>query len=203
MRTLFLIAVVLATACTDKITSEPDADVQPKKDGTAPQPDAAPPDAGIDASSPYPGYTSGSRLKARVIIGTDGSKHFAGWYDSMRKEKCSWGTAADGKVRCLPDPCQSSTCDARVSRDYYSDNACSIPLVETNRGATPQYVYVPANGSWTGMRVHILGTLNPSPVYVLSNAGCQVVQIGLPVDVFKLAAEIAPTAFADGVEMME
>jgi hypothetical protein len=45
--------------------------------------------------------TSGTRIKAKWLVTADGARQANGWYDSTRKDDCFFGTAADGKMRCL------------------------------------------------------------------------------------------------------
>lgn len=64
---------------------------------------------------------SGSRLKARVNVGEDGSRQpvdtsLDGLYDSQLETKCRWATASDGVKRCLP---------IWSGIVYYLDNTCS------------------------------------------------------------------------------
>lgn len=47
-------------------------------------------------------YRSGSRLRAEVLQGADGSSQFAGWYDTTLGVECHYVVAADGETRCLP-----------------------------------------------------------------------------------------------------
>jgi len=65
--------------------------------------------------------TSGSRLKARYYVGEDGSRQFVGWYDSQRKEECSFLSAGDGETRCLPA--------GAYPIGVYSDANCTTPIV--------------------------------------------------------------------------
>lgn len=57
---------------------------------------------GAGGGAPGGGYESGSRLKARTIVGSDGSRSPAGWYDSQLEVECTWRLASDGKQRCMP-----------------------------------------------------------------------------------------------------
>jgi hypothetical protein len=65
------------------------------------------PDAGIASDGVPPGDVyaishGGTRLKARFVTTTDGLHAFDGWFDTARSERCAFGVASDGEVRCLP-----------------------------------------------------------------------------------------------------
>lgn len=94
------LVVVLSQGCTQ---NEGSGDDDTKDTGT-PTVDSrvTEPDSTI-SSSLQPVYASGPRLKRRIITGSDGSKDFAGWYDSQLGVNCAWGVAEDGSKRCLPD----------------------------------------------------------------------------------------------------
>lgn len=61
---------------------------------------------------------SGTRLRATVLHGDDGSLVPAGLFDTMLGERCEIGRAADGEVRCLP----GIVSDAAV---LFADSACT------------------------------------------------------------------------------
>jgi hypothetical protein len=77
---------------------------------------------------------SGSRLKGKYLLGSDGSKQYqqtalgsgigtnqlyvqAVWYDSQRQEDCIFTTASDGQTRCVPVGYEGNV--------YYSDAQCT------------------------------------------------------------------------------
>lgn len=95
-------------------------------------------DAAVDAlTDPIPDATaneSGSRLKARRIVGVDGSKNFWGWHDSTLKLDCNWATASDGQWRCLPP------ISAPVSQNF-SDAACTTRVAIVPDVCPPKYAY--------------------------------------------------------------
>lgn len=56
---------------------------------------------GKDATSPT---QSGTRLKARYLLGDDGSREFRGWYDSTLEKPCAWVKhPASERRSCLPE----------------------------------------------------------------------------------------------------
>lgn len=111
MRPLFL-AAVLALGCTQKITFD-----QTMPDGGKP-------------ILPSPGWTSGTRLRAHVTTSDDGSKNFAGWFDSQRKEDCSFIASPDGKLRCMPSSISGIG-------TQFGDGGCQFPLAHRPKSCDP------------------------------------------------------------------
>jgi hypothetical protein len=66
-------------------------------------------------------YTSGTRLKVRSIVGTDGSKQQVTLFDSLLSEPCSFRIASDGSLRCLPLPYLTGT--------YFSGTSCTSEVL--------------------------------------------------------------------------
>lgn len=99
-------------------------------------------------------HTSGSRLKARWYVGADGSRQFAGWFDTDLEVNCDFFyLAADGKRRCMP------TGTATIATGYYTDPRCTSPLLIVTKGcARPKYTtitYVPGTLCVEGARFQI------------------------------------------------
>lgn len=120
--------------------------------------------------------SSGSRLRAKYMNGADGSKQFLGWYDSLRKEDCNFGTASDGSTRCLP----AATAYPAGS---FSDAGCTQVLVGVSKTATcaaavPKYVAT-------------LDTTGCSPRFEVRGAGARFtgtdIYAGTPASCTKLA----------------
>jgi hypothetical protein len=212
MQKLFVVGVLVATAtgCGSKgsfISPEPDGgrDAATLPDG-GPLPDGAVPDdgGGPDGSTgPAPGWVSGSRLRARVYEGTDGSKQFVGWYDNQRKENCSIAVAADGKLRCLPE--------AAYNGVLFTDAQCTVPLGQQSpKGCTaPKYIDVPAaqtcGGTYPRRRFPAGTTTFVGQAYALLNGMCQATTIyPQSIDYFPAnGPEIPAGSFADAVEKVE
>lgn len=156
-----------------------------------------------DAMAGLENPQSGSRLKAKYVMGSDGSKQytlsaneidaidfppFVGgvntrgvqqvWYDSMLMADCVFYTAADGKQRCLPGRAYSPTSPFGV---MFSDNQCTqpiIPVKQTGFGCTPYAV--PS---------YALAVI-PSPA-----GACPVTTLGTPpIHAYKVGAKIAEPA---------
>ena len=72
---------------------------------------------------------SGSRIKMNVGSTADGAKMFLGWIDTQLNTGCSFYSAADGKTRCLPAGATGSF--------YFSDAACTMPLITSFAGPNP------------------------------------------------------------------
>lgn len=127
------LAVVVACSATGS-----DNDVDPKPDPVGSSSGAGGNNTGGDAgtggsganssgSGGNPGYTSGSRLKARRLIGDDGAEHFYGWHDSMLGVECSPAKATDGQIRCLP---------FGYNAYLFVDAACSNAIVHVGSTCT-------------------------------------------------------------------
>lgn len=192
MRILF--ALCLLGCSNEAIQPEPDAG--PKKV----LPDAAVPDAATEGGTPNPGWTSGSRLRARTFDGKDGSKQFAGWYDSMRMESCEYGYASDGSLRCLPTVEQVS----QISTVYFKDGQCTQPYAVVIRGCTPRYAISTSNScAHPPTRIFAAGTLTNVNAYVLSNGCSGPLPIPTSIDLWTPGAEIPAASFQDAQENHE
>jgi hypothetical protein len=109
-------------------------------------------------------YQSGSRLKAKYYAGADGSKEFIGWHDSLMNNDCSFRTAADGMVRCLPTSASGGV--------YWGNAQCTQLLAAVPIGC-PQPTYVTStsgSGACGPFTVHLFTTgpmITPGPmIYV-------------------------------------
>ena len=106
----------------------------------------------------------GSRLKANYYAGSDGSQQFLStFHDTQRNEDCSFGLASDGTTRCLPSPSAPTGPMQSMYSVYYSDAACTTPIVavSTCSGNTaPKYVSVGGlPGGKTAPSVYALGSV--------------------------------------------
>jgi hypothetical protein len=143
--------------------------------------------------------TDGSRLKAEYRIADDGSKESISgvWFDSMRNETCSFGTAADGTDRCLP----TGAVAAALS---YSDTNCTMQVVSVVSGcAQPPYIAVPVAVSATscseaggGTHIYSVGAATtPAALYVSAGGMCFPLGQVPMASYFTLGNEVAPTSF--------
>lgn len=69
---------------------------------------------------------SGSRVRAKYLVGTDGTKFFVGWFDSVLNSDCIPSPSADGVTRCWPI---ATSIGEGGSAQVYTDSACTGELV--------------------------------------------------------------------------
>lgn len=139
---------------------------------------------------------SGSRLKARRVVGDDGSTQFLGWHDSQRDEDCSFRPAADGTQRCLPD-------DAAPATTYFNDTGCAQALVFMGPGcAKPKYATSYASAGVCAVnltRVKLTGAaIAPTDLHVLAGDKCIAAGAGPAGSFYLTGAEVAASDFAGG-----
>jgi hypothetical protein len=175
-------------------------------DGSLPL-DGSAQDGGGDGgnTNSAPGWVSGSRLRARVYVSSDGAKELAGWHDNMRNEDCSFMAAVDGKTRCLPFAGAGIIIDA----GYFVDAQCTMPYAIVTKGCTAKYAYhlETVNGCGTNYRYRMyqLGALSNGPtVYTKSGNQCiaSAYNSSYP-DLYINNTEVQPSAFADAVVQVE
>lgn len=115
---LACLGALALVACARSETIAPDRTTALADGGDPTTPGPAPATPGADI------HLAGSRLKPRVLKGSDGSQQFAGWRDTEIGLDCSFAMAADSKVRCLPE-------SANVILGLFSDIACNDVIVAT------------------------------------------------------------------------
>jgi hypothetical protein len=135
---------------------------------------------------------SGSRLLTRVIVGDDGSEAFNGdWFDTQRGEACSFRTAADGQLRCLPRLYPATLA--------YTDPACTVPVFIGDcqtAYATPigELVACPQKPT-----VHPATPIAPpAAAYSLGTGVCQALPAIAPSGWYSFGAEIDAGEFVAG-----
>lgn len=141
---------------------------------------------------------SGSRLKARTRTGEDGSKAFEGWYDSQLDTMCSYGTAADGKERCLPTV-------ETAGQILYTDPQCATPVfVSTQACATGYFRRAQQDGCPAPVDVFGIGAAAPEidpavggQLFKQTSGGC-VQQGGMPGWIAFHATETKPADLVAG-----
>src|SRR4051794_624092 len=74
-------------------------------------------------------WTSGSRLRARVLDGGEGARLFVEWMDTELAMSCAFVPAEDGELRCLPTHAQSANAEA-----LYADAQCTERVFELEAG---------------------------------------------------------------------
>lgn len=143
--------------------------------------------------------TDGSRLKARWVTGSDGSKGFFGWLDSELGRPCSFQDTSAG-LRCLPKTDAAMAVWAPYAGAHgvgFADAACSIPVAVFLVGDAP------ASG---GLVWYALGATPGSvgettseladglPIFSIDQGNCvQSVSSGLPQFEFWALSKITET----------
>ncbi|MCC6899113.1 MAG: hypothetical protein IT377_09070 [Polyangiaceae bacterium] len=114
---------------------------------------------------------SGQRLKARRLLGADGSSSFLGWQDLARNEGCAFHHTVEGKLRCLP----SGPSVKYGYANYFADPACTIPGAKYEAGcAPPKYLAVWADSDCEGSKVASIHPAVPAQkLYSKSSSGCE------------------------------
>lgn len=153
--------------------------------------------AGGSNQSP-PGWESGTRLRAVVIKGSDGSKQFYRWRDTTLNVDCVFRSASDGKMRCIPWP-------AAIG-GYFSDASCTSPVaLQLHNSCTPpKYaILTTATCDPSGeSEVFSLGQKLAPTVYTKSGANCVGPQ-NTNNDVFAVGAKVPPSQFVEGSYVVE
>lgn len=110
-----------------------------------------------------------SRLVVREWVGDDGSRQALGWYDTQRREPCSFTLSEDGTTRCMPQ--------AQGSGNYYAGAACTDPVVDISGRAyckAPPLKYAAQTlGDSCYVKEHLyeMGEVIPSGIDVLIGDG--------------------------------
>ncbi len=106
--------------------------------------DSAISSAADSATDPVPAVSaneSGSRIKAKWLVGDDGSRQHQGWYDSQREEDCNWASATDGSQRCLPIGGVAS------SISTFTNSTCTVRIFQnTTTCVNLGLAYIPVSG---------------------------------------------------------
>lgn len=199
MRILLLLALA---ACSHKGFIGPD-----DAGGDAALVDGALPDAASpDGASPDGGnagdqsFQSGSRIKVRYVVSSDGAQQAVGFYDSQRSQNCSFTTASDAILRCMPDAyavygLTTFFADSACTQPLLAIQPCSLPATEA-RVAVPNGPQCPSEtqvvtlgAQFTAATMYQKGTstctATPTTVYFASFA------------FFQAGATVAVTSFQD------
>ena len=142
---------------------------------------------------------SGSRLKAQYYTGSDGSKAFAGMYDTQTKQDCAYATAADGMTRCLP-----AGTHVVASTEYYSDMGCTMPILTVPKACMTPPPYVTTfkaacNGAATFHVFPSGAAFTPgTDIYFGDGTACVKVKPKAGADWVSAGTEIAASTFVQG-----
>jgi hypothetical protein len=181
-----------------------DAFLGKAESGVAPTPldGAADVTSPLNPVKPVKAAESGTRLKAVRHVTSDGAKQWAyTWWDTTRTEKCYFGNAEDGKIRCIPAASVGA-------QSHYSEATCTQPLVLAIRPACSEAKYAslsPATQTCppTGPSLYQLGPRYTGSFYDKFGAQC-VAGSPLPTyEYYEVGQKIAPTEFAEGVEQID
>jgi hypothetical protein len=154
--------------------------------------------------------TSGTRLRAKYIVGADGSKQFLGWHDSTTNADCSFVPAADGAMRCLP---AFGSASGQIN-DFYVDSGCSQKVAQVFKAncVTPKYahddvVFTSSCGAGTtgiGYAVYSLGA-KLTTAYYGSPANCLPINANAfdSLDMYAVGAEVPASTFVQGTATVE
>lgn len=158
---------------------------------------------GLSVLNPVPSADaaiSGSRLKARFRISSDGSKEYlpGEWYDSVRQENCSIVNDKNGIQRCLPIG------DAMGSPPtaYYSDSSCTLGVAVTNCYqnkkyiATIGYTTICLSNYGNTWQIYEIGEqITVYEIYQKSGTSCIQTQLPAGYYIYSIGAEIDPSEF--------
>lgn len=155
---------------------------------------------GVGGANTHPGWESGTRLRARVLTGEDGSRQFVGWYDSVLDANCFGQVASDGTRRCMPTPTASAI--------FFSDSGCTQRVAHVTKGCSvPDYVAIADTTSPCAPRYELrnLGaSVSATAVYIGSPASCTgPTDQSAAYDMFDLGAVVSPSTLVEMTEMVE
>lgn len=68
------------------------------------------------------GYENGSRLRAMVYVGGDGSRQFNTWFDTQLGQQCAFFSTDDG-YRCIPNRLPYGL---SLSTTHFADSSCAV-----------------------------------------------------------------------------
>jgi hypothetical protein len=140
---------------------------------------------------------SGSRIKVQWLTGEDGSKQFAGFYDSVRSESCLYYPMSDGKRHCAPFGLAGYGLGV-----YYADAACAMSLAYVHVSSCPaNYAYASSHenqscGALPTWRIYTLGAkVVPAMMYQKSGANCNMVNVPADYEFRVPGPEMQPSLF--------
>lgn len=139
---------------------------------------------------------SGSRLKAVYWVGADGSKQpfLNQWYDSQRRENCSFTILSDGNYHCRP-------ASPAFVLGYFADAGCTQQLAQASSApgctAPTTAVVSPASASCPtkGERVYQVGAVFTGTVYSGTPSSCTKSTTPSGYALYNVGAEIPASSF--------
>lgn len=154
--------------------------------------------AGASVAGPaeFTDTVSGTRLRAIVDLGADGSRQSHGWYDTQLAIDCNVGHATDGTLRCLPAETD------QVDTSDYADAKCTQKIAYPNCGVRYAEEYVEACPY--ERRVYEVGAVYSGNPYYIDYTGKCVQQTWNTVSgYFYVGAEVSPDSFVKFTEVTE
>ncbi len=148
---------------------------------------------------------SGERLKARYIVGDDGSRQRTGdWLDTITEVPCSFREATDGETRCVP-------ADLTASTARYLDADCTqwALLLPADSPPPPEYVSTFPAPKNVSKAIHVqVGSPLPVPAAAYSilpdDGTCVAVQGDLSMyDFYSVEQVLPPSFFVAGTVVAE
>jgi hypothetical protein len=186
--------VVVLAGCSDEIGPDPSggtgASTANSMGGNGGEGATGGGDAGgsssTGGSTPGGGFESGERIKAKTLVGADGSRTPSGLYDSQLGIDCAWRGASDGQQRCLPVNYAFAT--------IWADAACTIP-VGTSNGTCglPTHLLTQTGSCWDSVRVFPVAGPYAGTTYTKAGADC--IDIGPTANAIIGGAEIPASSF--------
>ena len=147
---------------------------------------------------------SGTRLRRVVRTADDGSTEFLRFHDSMFDADCSYTTAGDGALRCLPVVNNAPFAQGQLR---YTDVGCTQPVAELSAAGiqpAPRYLVstaLTADGCAQVSSYYNLSMPQPitagATIYGIVNGGCSALTAGAN-DYYGISGELPLTSFVEG-----
>lgn len=146
--------------------------------------------------------TSGTRLKVRALVASDGARVQQHFFDTMRMEPCAFALASDGSQRCLPFFGSYASFSGQ-----YSDAQCTSKLfmLATCAGsdAIKYGLEVVPLACASAYSLHGVSPVTPSAAYALSGTSCVASQVQSGWRYFASTGVVQPTSFVAASYVVE
>jgi hypothetical protein len=157
-------------------------------------PPGKPGPAGPAGAAGGAGYSSGSRIRAKLLTTADGASMSSGWFDAELGLDCFPARTSDGVRRCIP------TVQIPVGI-YYADDTCSTPVGTIASGCTPP-PYALEGTSSCGQSTYVVrstkGLRAGANVFIkLAGGGCQATTLSAGTSAVNVGGPVAPTTFVE------
>jgi len=160
---------------------------------------AGPAGASVAGPAEFTDTVSGTRLRAVMILGEDGSRRGAGWWDNQLDLKCYYGYTDDGVRRCIPNAAHT------VSTYMFADPKCTRWLASDTCEAKYAAEYLQTCPFQ--LRFYTIGDRFIGNYYSLLNGKC-VMETSHPIlqsvePYYIVGAPIDPKMFVEGTQVIE